>query len=125
MLEENPCRKAQIVRRACKEMGLLAVWEPSQVSESEYLDIWYDIDEHFRSRIIRVRFSDHVLPDQYKGNLYDYYDYNFEVAHDSGHKEVDGDCYQAIEWVAKFFERTAPTWMPIVLVPARTSVITP
>ena len=112
MPEENPCRKAQIVRRACTEMGLFAVWEPSNVSESEYLYIWYDIDEYHRSREIRVRFSDHVLPDCYKGDLYDYYDYNFEIACTCGHEEVDGDCYQAIEWVAKTFDRQVPTWVP-------------
>jgi hypothetical protein len=112
MTEENPSRKARIVRRACKEMGFHAVWEASQVSESEYVIVWFDIDEYYRSPIRRVRFSDHVLPDQHKGDFGDYPDYNFEVACTIGHEEVDGDCYQAIEWVAKSFERTVPAWVP-------------
>ena len=110
--EYPPSRKAQIVRRACKEMGLFAAWEHSQVSESEYVVVWYDVDEFHRSVIRRVRFSDHVLPDQYKGDLHDYPDYNFEVACTIGHEEIDGDCYQAIEWVARSFDRVLPAWVP-------------
>lgn len=111
--EFPPSRKAQIVRRACREMGLFAVWEPSRLSESEYVTVWHDIDEFHRSAMKQVRFSDHMLPDQYRGKgSSDYFEYTFEVACTVGHEEVNGDCYQAIEWIAEAFGRTVPLWVP-------------
>jgi hypothetical protein len=111
--EPTPCKKAQIVRRACKEMGLLAVWDYSRVSESEYLKVWVDLNDGRWGPTKEIRFSDHVLPDMYKyKGGYEYEEHTFEVAHGPGHREVEGDCYQAIEWLACFFDRPVPAWVP-------------
>jgi hypothetical protein len=79
MSEPQPCRKALVVQRACKEMGLCAAWEVSQMSESEYVLVWSDTGHH---QMLSVRFSDHVLPDshKYKDRRYDYDGNTFEVA---------------------------------------------
>jgi hypothetical protein len=107
---EHACRRAKLVRRACEDMGLAVCWEPSRLSESEYLEIW---GKQPHTRMIRVRFSDHNVSDNYRCDCSDCSSHQFEVAFKYGHDEVMGNCYDAIAWVAKALNCASrlPEWV--------------
>ncbi len=99
-------RKALLVARACREMGLDFGHDSSVLSESEY--VWARNETRFGIRYVQIRFSDHVLPERYWPNRP-----TFEVALTCGHPEAQGDCYSAIVWIAEQFEtfELIPGWV--------------
>jgi hypothetical protein len=106
------CPGAQIVLRACKDMGLGAHWEPSNLSESQYVTVWR---EDPRKIGIQVRFSDHPVAERYECRCWerggDCLEHQFETAFACGHEQVDGSCYDAIVWLSRIFERPLPKWV--------------
>ncbi|MBI3572211.1 hypothetical protein HY091_01590 [Candidatus Kaiserbacteria bacterium] len=91
-------------------MALIARWEPSRLSESEYLEIWEDKPH---GKLVRIRFSDHNASDNYRCDCGECESHQFEVAYQYGHDEVMGSCYDAIAWVARMFNRSLllPDWV--------------
>ncbi|MEJ0053663.1 MAG: hypothetical protein WDN10_02965 [bacterium] len=108
---EHLCKRAKIVLSVCETIGLVAAWDVSRISESEYVEIWDE--EQPGSQVMRVRFSDHNISDRYRCEWRNCKSSQFEVAYRYGHDEVDGSCYEAIAWVAKTFNRSAylPEWV--------------
>jgi len=105
MLPDSACRKARIVARACSDMGLKPIWDESRLSESQYVQV-SDTDAFGFWVTVKIRFSDHPLPDLYLDDSR-----MFDVAYTYGHHEVNGDCYQAIAWIASVYARVLPGWV--------------
>jgi hypothetical protein len=108
---EHLCKRAKIVMGVCEAIGLVAAWDVSRLSESEYVEVWDE--EQPDSQVIRVRFSDHNISDKYRCECRDCSSHQFEVAYQYGHNEVEGSCYDAIAWIAETFNRSSelPEWV--------------